>query len=91
MLSMPAGDSLSYHLGSKFSTRDEDNEEWPGSMAQDHRGGWWYPLLVDSNLNGLYLRGNFTATFAEGVVWTEWKGFKYSLRFTEMKLKPVTL
>lgn len=32
-----AGDSLTYHAGSKFSTKDVDRDDWPeGSCAQSH-------------------------------------------------------
>ena len=37
------GDSLLYHGGIKFSTRDRDRDEWSdGNCARDHQGGWWY-------------------------------------------------
>jgi len=83
------GDSLTgWHLGRKFSTRDQDNDIWSaGSCAVRYNGAWWYQMCHLSNLNGLYLRGNHTS-FADGVNWVSWKGKYYSLRFTEMKIKP---
>lgn len=42
-----AGDSLSYHLGSQFSTYDVDNDERPNeSCAQLLHGGFWYKNCV---------------------------------------------
>ena len=75
------GDSLTYHLGRKFGTRDTH------ACAVGHKGAWWYHGCHHSNLNGLYLRGNHTS-YADGVNWLRWKGFHYSLKFTEMKLRP---
>jgi len=76
------------HLGNKFSTRDRDND-WASheSCAVVYKGAWWYRACHSSNLNGLYLRGSHTS-YADGVNWAQWKGAHYSLRFTEMKIKP---
>jgi len=82
------GDSLAHHLGKKFSTRDQDNDAYsPYSCAVRYKGAWWYGGCHDSNLNGRYLRGNHTS-LGVGVNWEHWKGYHYSLRFTEMKIKP---
>ena len=85
------GDSLSEdHLGYKFSTRDQDNDAWSsGSCAVLSKGGWWYNNCHNSNLNGHYYHtGSYTSTYDDGVVWYHWKGYWYSLRFTEMKIRP---
>ena len=37
-----AGDSMEYHNGMKFSTRDRDNDELGGSCAQEQKGAWWF-------------------------------------------------
>ena len=75
-------------LGRKFSTRDQDNDAASSaSCAVLYKGGWWYGACHRSNLNGLYLNGTHTS-YADGVNWYHWKGHRYSLRFTEMKIKP---
>lgn len=41
-----AGDSFMYHAGSKFSTKDMDQDSWPeGSCAQAH-GNYIFPYLI---------------------------------------------
>ena len=80
-----AGDSLTYHSGQKFSTKDSDNDAYSANCAVEFSGAWWYKHCHASNLNGLYLRGPHSS-FADGVIWRTWKGHYYSLRFTEMKL-----
>ena len=85
-----AGDSLGCeskrHNGHCFSTKDRDNDVWEGSCAQTYHGGWWYDWCHASNLNGLYLNGRHMS-YANGVNWHAWRGYHYSLKFTEMKLK----
>ncbi|XP_019630201.1 PREDICTED: techylectin-5B-like [Branchiostoma belcheri] len=82
-----AGDSLKYHEGKPFSTKDRDNDESPSSCAQKFKGAWWYGDCHESNLNGLYHLGT-QESFGDGVIWYHWKGYNYSLKRTEMKLRP---
>ena len=82
-----AGDSLVYHNGMTFSTKDEDNDAWGDNCAVTYKGAWWYNSCHLSNLNGLYLSGPVTS-YADSVNWNTWKGYYYSLKFTEMKTRP---
>ena len=34
-------DSLSYHNGFMFSTKDNDNDVWTSNCAERHKGAWW--------------------------------------------------
>ena len=81
-----AGDSLAYHNGRKFSTKDRDNDLNSGNCAVAFSGAWWYNTCHASNLNGLYLRGSHKS-FANGIEWTAWKGYYCSLKFSEMKVR----
>ncbi|MFT7811335.1 Tenascin-X-like [Arapaima gigas] len=79
-----AGDSLKYHNGRPFSTRDRDPNPFITRCAMSYRGGWWYKNCHEANLNGQYN----THTNHQGVIWTEWKGKDFSIPFTEMKIRP---
>ena len=82
-----AGDSLTYHNGKKFTTRDNDNDNWPGTnCAQLLYGGWWFNSCLGSHLNGPY-HHNPVVSSANGIIWDQWKGYYYSLKFTEMKTR----
>lgn len=73
--------------GTKFSTIDMDNDAWKENCAKRFSGAWWYSACHNSNLNGLYLEGKHES-FGNGVNWYHWKGYHYSLKNTEMKVRP---
>nr|XP_055076111.1 tenascin isoform X1 [Misgurnus anguillicaudatus] len=81
-----AGDSMTYHDGRPFSTRDRDPRHFITRCAMSYKGGWWYKNCHEANLNGLYN----TNTNHQGVIWTEWKGKNFSIPFTEMKFRPAS-
>uniref|UniRef100_H2Y5Y8 Fibrinogen C-terminal domain-containing protein n=1 Tax=Ciona savignyi TaxID=51511 RepID=H2Y5Y8_CIOSA len=79
-----AGDAM---LSSKFTTNDRDQDESNHeNCAIVYKGAWWYRNCHSANLNGLYLRGAHES-YADGVNWRFWRGYHYSLKVTEMKLK----
>ncbi|XP_068743855.1 microfibril-associated glycoprotein 4-like [Montipora capricornis] len=82
-----AGDSLSSHGGAPFSTKDSDNDSWSKNCAVSWSGAWWYKACHRSNLNGLYHRGKHSS-YADGVNWGTWKGYYYSVKRAEMKIRP---
>ncbi|XP_042174731.1 tenascin [Oncorhynchus tshawytscha] len=79
-----AGDSMRYHNGRPFSTRDKEPLPLGIHCARAYMGGWWYKNCYKTNLNGLY----GTNSNNQGVVWIDWKGKDSSIPFTEMKFRP---
>ncbi|KAK1881441.1 Microfibril-associated glycoprotein 4 [Dissostichus eleginoides] len=85
-----AGDSLSYHNGSKFSTFDKDQDSDPTSnCARSYLGAFWYSTCHYTNPNGVYRWGADGTIHAIGVSWEHWKGYDYSLKSISMKVRPV--
>ncbi|XP_049306990.1 ryncolin-4 [Bactrocera dorsalis] len=88
-----AGDALTkVHDGAKFSTIDRNNSERGFDCAALYKGGWWYGNndCHHSNLNGLYHNGYFD-TYAEGIVWSNWRGYYYSMKYVHMAIRPKDL
>ena len=79
------GDAMGYHNRQGFSTIDRDNDANNGSCAQTWNSGWWYNSCHTANLNGAYGDN----THGKGINWNHWRGTKYSLPFSEMKIKPL--
>ncbi|XP_029928616.1 tenascin [Myripristis murdjan] len=79
-----AGDSMRYHNGRPFSTRDKDPDPLGIHCARAYMGGWWYKNCYKTNLNGLFgINSN-----NQGVVWIDWRGKDSSIPFAEMKFRP---
>ena len=80
-----AGDSLTYHNGMPFTTKDRDNDQRSSSnCASQRQGAWWYKNCDASNLNGLYHSGQ---SGEQGVVWDTFLNNFISLKFAQMKLR----
>ena len=72
----------------RFSTNANDNDgDDTAHCSHLYKGGWWYGDCHDANLNGKYLGGD-TTEYATGMVWKPWHGYKYSLKTSEMKIRP---
>ncbi|EDO26350.1 predicted protein, partial [Nematostella vectensis] len=77
-----AGDSLSYHRGAPFTTKDQDNDTRPQNCAVHFKGAWWHKSCFNSHLNGPYRQ----LYNGHAVDWhNTWKA---SLKHSEMKMRP---
>jgi len=82
-----AGDSLAYHNGMQFTTKDRDNDACSCDCAVMRHGAWWYNGCQYSNLNGKY-RHTPHNNFITGINWYHFKN-KYSVfKRSEMKVRP---
>lgn len=83
-----SGDSMiAAHNNQKFSTKDQDNDQWARNCAAVYKGAWWYNACHQTNLNGLYHEGKHESV-ADGINWYSWKGHMESLKYTEIKIRP---
>ena len=76
------------YSGKQFSTKDADNDALQSThCAQSKKGAWWYSGCSLSNLNELYHNGGYIQGDI-GMKWKTFRGHFYSLKRTEMKVKP---
>ena len=70
-----------------FSTQDHDNDKDGRNCAVLLTSAWWYKNCFRVDLNAPYLGGAHDTAW-RGIIWNDWKGHQYSLRRTEMKIRP---
>lgn len=83
-----AGDSLSIAVKQKFSTIDSDNDSYEGNCAKTFMGAWWHKACHESNLNGLYLKGERKES-STMMCWKAFRGYNYGLKRSRMMIRPV--
>ncbi|CAL1294474.1 unnamed protein product [Larinioides sclopetarius] len=74
-----AGDSMAYHNGHVFSTKDSEKPR----CAKERFSGWWFDFCTESNLNGLLNPG---VEGKGGMTWYSWRQIT-SLATSEIKLR----
>ncbi|XP_034483850.1 fibroleukin-like [Drosophila innubila] len=76
-------DALRSHEHKKFTTFDNDNDEWPeGNCAIFSGSGWWHDHCVNTNLNGKYF--NSEVQNEQSIFWEN----KTSLKKVKMMIRP---
>uniref|UniRef100_A0A672GEU1 Microfibril associated protein 4 n=1 Tax=Salarias fasciatus TaxID=181472 RepID=A0A672GEU1_SALFA len=83
-----AGDSLTYHHGQNFSTFDNDQDNSMSNCAQRFHGAFWYNACYHTNPTGLYQWEHETNHYSNGVIWSKWKGYGYSVKRITMMFRP---
>uniref|UniRef100_A0A2M4DJB2 Putative ficolin n=1 Tax=Anopheles darlingi TaxID=43151 RepID=A0A2M4DJB2_ANODA len=81
------GDSLSLHIGMKFSTPDRDNDPSATNCAENYQGGWWFTKCHYSFLNGLYR--NVSGLSEQIIAWNEFSDDYRGLRYSRMLIRPL--
>ena len=60
------------------------------NCAMLYTGAWWFDSCYKSHLNGAYHQtGDHNKTLGKGVDWNGFRGQDYSLKFSEMKIRPL--
>ncbi|XP_034489996.1 fibrinogen-like protein A [Drosophila innubila] len=86
-----AGDSLRYHVGKKFTTFDQDNDDNGQNCARTHAGAWWYGReCFESNLFGTFqFKYGQEIGYFKGILWKTFvPGPTGSLRYVRMLIRP---
>ena len=81
-----AGDSLNYHNGMKFTTKDKDQDLRSGeNCAQIKKGAWWHYTCLHSSLNSLYPTSGVNNN--DYMTWYHFDESGGGIIFSEMKFK----
>jgi len=83
------GDSMAYHNGMKFTTKDRDQDKSSrGSCSKSYdNGGWWFNFCHRTYPNGLnsdiprtgFSYITWSAFNGKGNYWNNWKGSEFTL------------
>ena len=85
-VSSTAGDSIWWHNGMNFTTKDNDNDIWSWNCAQRNEGAWWFTNCGSSHLNGNYFPDEQVQGYKH-IVWYHWHKDWNNLKKTSMKMR----
>ncbi|XP_037105112.1 angiopoietin-related protein 3 [Syngnathus acus] len=86
-------DAMANSSGVRFSTKDQNNgNPQAPNCARYHTGGWWFTGCGENNLNGRYQweRAKGRSARRRALHWKPGKGSAYSLKMTELSIRPAT-
>ncbi|EFA01317.2 fibrinogen C domain-containing protein 1 [Tribolium castaneum] len=84
-----AGDSLSFSAGSKFSTKDNDQDYASLHCAEVYKGAWWYKDCMRAQLTGQYKKETVGPNEEYLIMfWQSFRGSRYSLKKVKMMVRP---
>ncbi|XP_056016349.1 fibrinogen-like protein A [Ostrea edulis] len=81
-----AGDSFSYHNGMKYTTKDQDNDNYKTNCATYYKAAWWYNKCSYLNMNGQYANSAVVSDFK--LNWYAWGNKHEALRRASMMIRP---
>ena len=82
-----AGDSMLYHNGMKFSTKDQDNDLSSRNSAEYFQGAWWFNKGYMSHLNGRHPSATAVYSIVNYITWYSFENKPGEWTVSEMKLK----
>ena len=81
-----AGDSLTYINKMKFSTVDQDNDNFARSCSADYESAGWFKACYHTNPNGQYT--NSEKTSLKYINWSTWKNYNIALKKIQFMIRP---
>uniref|UniRef100_A0A3B3XE86 Fibrinogen C-terminal domain-containing protein n=1 Tax=Poecilia mexicana TaxID=48701 RepID=A0A3B3XE86_9TELE len=87
-------DAMTNLTGSRFSTKDKNNDSGCSSdcTTRNCTGGWWQSACSETNLNGKYfsLRTKGRSVRRKGIQWRPGTGPSYYLKMSKISLRALT-
>ena len=80
------GDSLTYHNGRMFTTKDRDNGPAGYNCAVRFKGAFWHNACHNANPTGTYYNGTYT-NYGSGLSWHSCFDHTYSPKVYILKFK----
>ncbi|KAM4575033.1 angiopoietin-related protein 3 [Fundulus diaphanus] len=83
-------DAMTNLTGSRFSTKDKNNDSGCNAdCGRNCTGGWWLSACSETNLNGKYfsLRAKGRSVRRKGIQWRPSAGLLYSLKMSKISLR----
>ena len=82
---------LLFHNNSRFSTYDQDNDDWVTNSCLDYysTNGFWFAACGWVYPTSAYCPTASCGSSAQRLVWEAWRVYDYSLKRIKMMIRPV--